>query len=68
MVPVTTKQLQEAYAGFGPDAMKLLGCVQKADRWAINFVYPALPSYSKGRIAVLGDAVRSCQAPARDQR
>ena len=31
--------------------------MKDVSRWDINVVYPGLPSYVKGRVALLGDAV-----------
>ena len=55
---MTTEQLLEAYEGFGDDALALLSCMENPSRWDLNVVYPGLPSYVKGRVALLGDAVR----------
>ena len=62
-MPITTEQLLEAYEGFGEDALALLSCMREPSRWDINVVYPGLPSYVKGRVALLGDAVSLAICP-----
>ena len=57
VVPSTTEELLKAYAGWGSDALGLLSCIHNPDKWVINVVYPALPSYARDKVAVLGDAV-----------
>ena len=53
----TRDELLEAHKDFGPDALRLLSCIQKPDLWKVCVVYPPLPTYIKGRVALLGDAV-----------
>ena len=50
--------LQKDFEGWGPDVVTLLrGMPEKTGRWSIHVVHPELPSYSKGRVAIVGDAV-----------
>ena len=53
----TKDELLDAHKDFGPDALRLLSCIEKPDLWKVCVVYPALPTYVKGQVALLGDAV-----------
>ena len=46
-----------AYEDWGDQAKALLGCLHKPSRWSICVVHPHLHSYTKGNIALIGDAV-----------
>ncbi|OCH96428.1 FAD/NAD(P)-binding domain-containing protein [Obba rivulosa] len=53
---VSQEELQKAYEGWGPDVVNILKCIEKPSKWSIHVVYPLLETYTKGRIALLGDA------------
>jgi len=55
----TTDEVLSAYAGWGPDVLALLGCMENPSAWAIHSVKPLLETYSRGRVAVLGDAAHA---------
>lgn len=55
---VTSADLLAEYEDFGDDIRSVIGCIERPLRWYINVVYPHLPTYVKGRVALLGDAVR----------
>ena len=57
VVPVPQSEMLAEYAGWGPDALRLLGCIREPNKWSIHVVYPPFRSYVKGQIALLGDAV-----------
>lgn len=61
---VAREELQKEYDGWGPDVFALLRCMpEKVSRWAVHVVHPPLESYAKGRVALLGDAVRVLPIP-----
>ncbi|OCH96306.1 FAD/NAD(P)-binding domain-containing protein [Obba rivulosa] len=53
---VSQEELLKEYEGWGPDVINTLKCVQSPSKWSIHVVYPLLETYTKGRIALLGDA------------
>ena len=56
---VSREELQKEFDAWGPDVRTLLGCLpEKTLRWSVHVVHPSLESYSKGNVALLGDAVR----------
>ena len=59
---VTREVVEKEYEGWGPDATAIVKCMpEKPNKCSIHVVYPALESFSKGRVALIGDAVRcSC--------
>ena len=59
VVPVSCAELMDAFHGWGNDVIRLLGCMVKATRWSINVLHPHLPTFVKGKVALLGDAVCS---------
>ena len=56
---VTREEVLEAYKGWGPEVTNLLSCMENPTKWSISVVYPPIKSenWTKGRVAVLGDAV-----------
>ncbi|EIW63979.1 FAD/NAD-P-binding domain-containing protein [Trametes versicolor FP-101664 SS1] len=55
--PSTRDELKKVYKGWGPDVSILLDCMpEKPSKWSIHVLYPPLESYTKGRVALLGDA------------
>ena len=63
---IAREELQREFNGFGPDVRALVGCMpEKTLRWYMHVVHPPLESYSNGRVAVLGDAVRAYSLPSR---
>ena len=56
VTPRTKSELLETYAGWGPDAISLLDCLDSPSAWSIHAVDPPLETYAKGRVALLGDA------------
>ncbi|KAI0639949.1 FAD/NAD-P-binding domain-containing protein [Trametes polyzona] len=53
----TKEELKKVYEGWGPDISILLDHMpEQPSKWSIHVVHPPLESYSKGRIALLGDA------------
>ena len=57
VAPSTQEELLREYEGWGSDVLKVLGCIQKPNKWMIHVVHPPLHSYVKDRVALLGDAV-----------
>lgn len=56
--PTSREELQQVYAGWGSDVKILLDCMpEESSKWSIHVVHPPLETYTKGRVAVLGDAV-----------
>lgn len=56
---VSRDVLDQVYAGFGPDVASLIKCMpERPSKWSIHVVDPPLETYVKGRVALLGDAVR----------
>lgn len=55
--PSTTAELLSAFEDFGSNIRSVLGCIEKPMKWYINIVWPHLPTFVKGRVALLGDAV-----------
>ncbi|KAI0361022.1 FAD/NAD-P-binding domain-containing protein [Trametes cingulata] len=54
---VPREEMQKEYDGWGPDISALLRCMpEKASRWSVHVVHPALETYAKGHVALLGDA------------
>ncbi|GJE88012.1 FAD-dependent oxidoreductase [Phanerochaete sordida] len=56
---VDTAELLAAFADYGSNIRAVLGCIAKPNRWRINTVYPHLPTYARGRVALLGDAAHA---------
>lgn len=54
-LPGDPDALRRAFAGFGGDAGALLGAVTDCFLWGL-FDHPALPAWTDGRLALLGDA------------
>ena len=54
---VSREELLKEYEGWGPDVINTLSCIHAPSKWWIHVVYPPLETYTKGRVAVLGDAV-----------
>ena len=52
----TAADLLAEYEDFGSDIRRVLGCIERPLKWYINVVYPHLPTYVKGHVALLGDA------------
>ena len=51
--------LWKEYEGWGPDVAALIKCMpEKPNKWSIHVVHPPLDSFVKGRVALIGDAVR----------
>ncbi len=61
VTPVPQSEMLAEYAGWGPDVIRLLGCIREPNKWSIHVVYPPFRSYVKGQIALLGDAVSRVQ-------
>ena len=57
MEQVDVHEVLDEYQGWGKDVVSLLSCMSNIKKWRINVVYPPLPSYFKGAIALMGDAV-----------
>lgn len=56
---VSREAVRKEYEGWGPDVAALIKCMpEKPSRWSIHVVHPPLDSYVKGRVALIGDAVR----------
>ncbi len=56
---VSKDELKQVYQGWGPDIVAILECMpENPSKWSIHVVHPPLESYTAGRVAVLGDAVR----------
>ena len=53
----STAELLNEFEDFGSDIRSVLGCMERPLKWYINVVYPHLSSYTKGHVALLGDAV-----------
>lgn len=65
VILVPQEEMLKEYEGWGNDVIGLLSCIPKPSKWFIHVVHPPLESYVKGRIALVGDAVRPVQLPAR---
>lgn len=57
---VSNKELMDHYEDFGSKIRAVMGCIDKPNKWYINVVYPHLKTYVRGKVALLGDAVRIC--------
>ncbi|KAI1788893.1 salicylate hydroxylase [Ganoderma leucocontextum] len=58
--PVSPDDIQRDFEGWGPDIVTLLRCMPETTiRWSVYVVHPELESYSKGRVAILGDAAHA---------
>ncbi|VDC07527.1 unnamed protein product [Peniophora sp. CBMAI 1063] len=55
---VSVEEVRDAYKGWEPDVEKFLQCIETASAWAIHIVRD-IPRASRGRIAVLGDAMHA---------
>ncbi|RPD82203.1 FAD/NAD-P-binding domain-containing protein [Lentinus tigrinus ALCF2SS1-7] len=54
---VPRDELQKDFDGWGPDVSILLGLMpEKVSRWSLHVVHPPLENYTRGRVALLGDA------------
>ena len=63
---VTTAEVLAAYEGWGPEVTSLLSCMDNPTKWSISVVYPPIraENWTRGPVAILGDAV-SCAPPPR---
>lgn len=57
VVPSSQEVLMQEFAGYGPDVLGVLRCINNPNKWYINVIHPPLQSYVKGRVALIGDAV-----------
>ena len=57
--PATKEELVASFEGFGPDAQRILQCMDMPSRWAVHGLYPPLRSFVNGSVVLIGDAV-SC--------
>ncbi|KAI0737044.1 hypothetical protein C8Q80DRAFT_1215055 [Daedaleopsis nitida] len=53
------EDLQKEFEGWGPDVATAPLHAGEDDPWSVHVVHPPLESYARGRVALLGDAVRS---------
>ncbi|KAF8913251.1 FAD/NAD(P)-binding domain-containing protein [Gymnopilus junonius] len=53
---VPARELLECYQGWGPDVVTILKSIKNPSRWSIHTLYPPLPTFVSGRIALVGDA------------
>ena len=65
VVPVTVQDVLADYADFGEDVRKILSCLVNPTRWKLTVVWPHLPTFVNGGIALLGDAVRTISSSSR---
>ena len=56
MTPRSRAELLDSFTGWGYDALQLLSCIESPSAWSIHAIDPPLGSYSRGQVAVLGDA------------
>ena len=56
MTPRSRAELLDSFTGWGHDALKLLSCIESPSAWSIHAIDPPLGSYSRGQVAILGDA------------
>ena len=56
---VPEEELVKHFEDWGYDVVTLLGRVRNPSRWSIHVVYPPIDSYVRGRVALIGDAVRN---------
>lgn len=62
---IAREDLQKEFEGWGNDVATLLRFMpEKTIRLSVHVVDPPLESYARGRVALLGDAVRSHEIPA----
>jgi salicylate hydroxylase len=56
-IPATHAEFAEAFAGFHPDVLGLIGCAppQGLIKWGL-FVRPPLAQWGRGRVLLIGDA------------
>ncbi|TBU25153.1 FAD/NAD(P)-binding domain-containing protein [Dichomitus squalens] len=48
-------EIQECFKGWEPEVQEMLGCLDRATKWAIHELKP-LPFYTKDRVVLVGDA------------
>ena len=56
VTPRSRAELLDSFTGWGHDALKLLSCIESPSAWSIHAIDPPLGSYSRGQVAILGDA------------
>ncbi|OCH96423.1 FAD/NAD-P-binding domain-containing protein [Obba rivulosa] len=56
---VSQEEALKDFEDWGPDVINTLKCIQKISKWSVHVVYPQLGSYTKGRVALLGDAAHA---------
>jgi salicylate hydroxylase len=56
VTPASTQEILETFDDCGPEVKKLLSLAEKPSKWAIHSVDPPLDNYSRGNIALIGDA------------
>ena len=57
VVPSSTEELLATFKEFGDGVRALLSCATNINKWYINVLYPHLPTFVKGRVVLVGDAV-----------
>ncbi len=59
MQDVEQQEMLDAYQDdWGRDATGILRQLTKPSRWTLHAMYPPLDSYVRGKIVLIGDAVR----------
>lgn len=56
VMPASTQEILEAFDDCGPEVKKLLSLIEKTSKWAVHSVDPPLDNYSRGNVALIGDA------------
>ncbi|KAK7695347.1 hypothetical protein QCA50_002539 [Cerrena zonata] len=59
VVPATTEEIERDFSDSSNELVTLLKCIREPTKWSICAVHPALPSFAKGRVAVIGDAAHA---------
>lgn len=54
----SAQELHECYAGWEPEVVDLIKCIENPTRWAIHHLRP-LPFYTTDRVVLLGDAAHA---------
>ena len=58
VAPSSAEEFLHTFQNFGDGVRALLSCATSTNKWYINVLYPHLPTFVKGRVALVGDAVR----------
>ncbi|TFY80957.1 hypothetical protein EWM64_g3057 [Hericium alpestre] len=59
VVPASKDELLSQFSDWGDDARMVLQFIENPTKWSLHGLYPPLPSFVTGRVALIGDAAHA---------